>query len=464
MQPPAGKSPLWILAASLLAAAALARAEETAPPPPAEPLAPASPAADPESPAAPATADPFENPGLAEKLIETSEQHYFRREYVEALRALDMALRFSPADARLALEAAMEQQATGNAAGAMLSFQEAFRRFPKLVSIFTGLGFVRNETDDYYGAIKDFTTAIELFPLAYLAYSGRAEAKIALDDYAGAIEDFSVQIRANHPLALERVYLKRGQAHLALGEVEAAGEDFAAAIRTDQKFAAAYVFHSYALKYTGQTEEALAALNQAIELAPDYARAYSARSWTNHELGRSEQALTDADKCIELMPDVPDFVLNRAMLRDLLDQPDPARADYEKAIALAEDKESNVVWFYANFHLDLLSRRLENRPKDAYLSDALTWPDCWQKRIGLFLAGKITADSLLKDSAQAKRRPERTNQECEAYYFLGMLSLFGGDQPAAVRHLQQCVATNDLQTVELSLAKSQLRRLEEKKP
>ncbi|MFZ5493839.1 MAG: tetratricopeptide repeat protein [Verrucomicrobiota bacterium] len=396
---------------------------------------------------------------MTDRLIEQSEQHYFRREYVEALRCLDLALRFSPPDARQALEAAWAQQAAGDAAAALLSFQEAFRRFPKLVNIFTGLGFIRNETDDFYGAIKDFTTAIDLLPVAYLAYSGRAEARIGLDDYTGAIEDFSVQIRAAHPFALERVYLKRGQARLALGEMEAAGEDFAAAIRTDPKFAAAHVFHSYALKYTGKLTEALAALDRAIELAPDHAQAYSARSWTHLELGDTEKALADADKCVALLPEAPDFVLNRAMLHDQLDRPDAARADYQRAIALAEDKESNVVWFYAHFHHDLLSRRLEGKPLDAYLGDVLTWPDCWQKRIGLFLAGKTNADSLLKDSAQARRRPERANQECEAHYFVGMLSLFAGDRDTAIRHLRLCVATNDLQTVELGLARSQLRRL-----
>lgn len=427
-----------------------------------EPSAPASPPADPPpaaAPTTPLTANPFADASLPDRLLEQSEQHYFKQEYVEALRALDMALQFTPNDARSVLETALSRQADGDAAGALLAFQEAFRRFPKLVSIFTGMGFVRNETGDFYGAIKDFTTAIELMPGAYLAYSGRAEAKIGLDDYPGAIEDFSVQIRASHPFALERVYLKRGQARLALGEITAAGEDFAAAIRTDPKFAAAHVFHSYTLKYTGSMKEALATLDRSIELAPDYSRAYSARSWIHHELGNTAAALADADKAISLQPDVPEYVLNRAMLRDMLEQPAEARADYERAVTLAEDKANNVVWFYASFHLDLLARRLEGKPKDAYLADVFTWPDCWQKRIGLYLAGKINADSLIKDAAQAKRLPERNNQECEAQYFIGIVNLLAGDLPAAKRHLEQCVATNELQTVELGLARLHLRRL-----
>ena len=446
MHPPSGRFLLWLLAPSLLLARPGHAAEETA--------APATPPAA-ETPSGIAPGDA----SMADRLIEQSEQHYHRREYVEALRCLDMALQFAPNQARGALEAAWQLQAEGNAAGALLAFQDAVRRYPKLINIFTGLGFIRNETDDFYGAIKDFSTAIDLFPHAYLAYSGRAEARIGLDDYAGAIEDFSVQIRAAHPFALERVYLKRGQARLALGEMADAGEDFAAAISTDPKFATAHVFHSYALKYSGRLPEALAALDRAIELAPDHAQAYSARSWTHLELGDATKALADADRAVALLPEVPDFVLNRAMLHDQLDRPAEARADYDRALALAEDKESNVVWFYASFHRDLLSRRLENKPLDAYLADVLTWPDCWQKRIGLFLAGRITADSLLKDSAQAKRLPERNNQQCEAHYFAGMMALLAGDRDAAARELGLCVATNDLQTVELGLARSQLRRL-----
>jgi tetratricopeptide (TPR) repeat protein len=416
--------------------------------------------AGPTPPVAAAPKDPFHDPSVADRLIEQSAQHYFKREYVEAMRALETALEFAPGEAQAALQAALGRQSEGDATGALLAFREAFARFPQFVSIFTGLGFVRNETNDYYSAIRDFSIAIDLLPVAYLAHSGRAEAKIGLDDYEGAIEDFSVQIRAEHPESLDRVFLKRGQAHLALGEVAAAGEDFAAAIRLSPKFAAPYLFQSYALKYLGKVDEARARLDEALALEPDFAQAYSARSWTHQELGRSEQALADANQAVALLPEVPDFVLNRAMLHDLLGRPDAARADYEKAIGLAEHRESNVVWFYAKFHLDLLTRRLEGRPHDAYLADLLSWPDCWQKRIGLFLAGRINAESLLKDAAQAKRRPERTNQQCEAHYFIGMMALVAGDRETARRELEACVATNDLQTVEFSMARAQLDRLD----
>ncbi len=414
--------------------------------------------APPTAPAPPAN-NPFADESIPDRLLEQAEGHYYKREYVEALRVLEMTLQFAPVKAREAFEAALRFQASGDATGALLAFQEAFHRFPKLVNIFIGMGFVRNETGDFYGAIKDFSTAIELLPMAYLAYSGRAEAKIELDDFAGAIEDFSVQIRAAYKPALERVYLKRGQAHLVLGNMAEANEDFAASIRTDPEFATAYVFHSYTLKYDGNMAEALAALDRAIQLAPDFGRAYSARSWVHHELGHTAEAIADADKCVELQPDIPEYVLNRAMLRDMLEEPDRAREDYERAITMANEDKNNVVWFYASFHLDLLSRRLESKPRDAYLADAFAWPDCWQKRIGLYLAGKINADSFLKDAAQAQRRPERTNQECEAHYFVGMVSLLAGDIPTAKRHFELSVATNDLQTVELGLARLHLRRL-----
>jgi tetratricopeptide (TPR) repeat protein len=433
-------------------------ATQTAPAPAGS--APATPPAAPPPPETEALLkNPFQDPALVDRLIEQSAQHYFKHEYVEAMRALETALQFAPGEAQDALQAALAQQSAGDAAGALLAFREAFGRFPQFVNIFTGLGFVRNETNDYFSAIRDFSVAIDLLPVAYLAYSGRAEAKIGLDDYAGAIEDFSVQIRAEHPASLERVYLKRGQAYLTLGDPAAASADFAQAMRLAPQFAAPYLFQSYALKYLGHVDDALTKLDEAIKLEPDFAQAYSARSWTHQELGRSEQALADADKAVALLPDVPDFVLNRAMLRDLLDQPEAARADYEKAIILAEDKQSNVVWFYAKFHLDLLARRLDGRPNDAYLADALTWPDCWQKRIGLFLAGRINAESLLKDATQAQRRPERANQQCEAHYFIGMLALVTGDRATAQRALEACVATNDLQTVEFSMAKAQLGRL-----
>jgi tetratricopeptide (TPR) repeat protein len=463
MSPTTGRLPALLAAMAMIVAA---RAEEAKPvekkPTTTEPAAmTAFPA--PNAPTTPATtpAAGAKAPlSLPEQLIAQSEQHYLKREYIEAIRCLETALQFAPNDARAVLEDAQARDAAGDAAGALLAHQEAFRRFPPLVTIFTGLGLVRNETGDYYGALKDFTTAIDLWPIAYLAYSGRAEAKAALDDYAGAIEDLSVQIRAAHPELLDRTYLSRGQMRLVLGELAGASEDFAAAIKINPKIPLAYLLRAYALKDTGGLPEALASLDEAVKLAPDFARAYSARSWVHHELGHTEAALADADKAVALQADAPDYVLNRAMLLDMLEQRDRARTDYERAITLAEGKDNNLVWFYAEFHLDLQSRQHDGKPKDAYLADVLTWPDCWQKRIGMFLSGRIDAESLIKDAEHAKRRPERNNQECEAYYFIAMARLLAGDKEAARKYFEQCVATNDLQTVELGLARLQLRRLQ----
>lgn len=454
-----GRTLALLLATALASGAAAEEPKPAAKTPPAVPAAPPAVTAPAPTPAGQPAAEAKAPLALPEQLIAQSEEYYLKREYVQAIRCLETALQLAPNDARLVLEAAESQQAAGDAAGALLAHQEAFRRFPPLVTIFTGLGLIHNETGDFYNALKEFTTAIDLWPVAYLAYSGRAEAKAALDDYPGAIEDLSVQIRAAHPEQLERAYLSRGQMRLVVGEVAGAGEDFAAALKLNPKIPLAYLLRAYALKDTGGLPDALASLDEAVKLAPDFARAYSARSWVHHELGHAEAALADADKAVSLQPEAPDYVLNRAMLLDMLEQRDRARADYEHAIALANSKENNLVWFYACFHLDLQSRQHDGKPKDAYLADVLTWPDCWQKRIGLFLAGRIDADSLIKDAEHAKRRPERNNQECEAYYFAAMARLLAGDKEAARKYFEQCVATNDLQTVELGLARLQLRRL-----
>lgn len=53
------------------------------------------------------------------------------------------------------------------------------------------------------------------------------------------------------------------------------------------------------LKY----EEAIVALEKAIELDPDYADAYIGKGTTLHQLGKYEEALEAYDKVIELKPD-----------------------------------------------------------------------------------------------------------------------------------------------------------------
>ena len=121
--------PALLLSAFLGVAPLSARAEE-----PAAPVLPTAPAghdrpAEDAVPGRPpedagrgqAPTNPFQDPTLADRLIAQSEEYYFKHEYVDAMRALETALQFAPAESRRALESALSYQAEGNAAGPCLT-------------------------------------------------------------------------------------------------------------------------------------------------------------------------------------------------------------------------------------------------------------------------------------------------------------------------------------------------------
>ncbi len=94
-----------------------------------------------------------------------------------------------------------------------------------------------------------------------------------------------------------------------------------------------------------------------------------------------------------------------------------------------------------------------------YLSDVLQWKDSWPKRIGLFLAGRISSELLLKDSIQASTLPERNGQKCEALYFIGMVGISVGDDKSALEALQKCIDMKQVQVAEYSLATMRIHHL-----
>jgi len=84
----------------------------------------------------------------------------------------------------------------------------------------------------------------------------------------------------------------------------------------------------------GRYEEAISALDRAIQLDPDLARAHRARGATLLGLGRYEEALAAFDRAIELDPDDAWAHYNRACAYSLLGRKNEALHNLKTAIDL----------------------------------------------------------------------------------------------------------------------------------
>ena len=87
----------------------------------------------------------------------------------------------------------------------------------------------------------------------------------------------------------------------------------------------------------GTAEQALSALNKAIDLRPDYVAAYNNRGAAKNLLGKHLDAIADYDKVIQLKPDYAEAYSNRGVTESLLEKYQDAIADYDKALQLKPD-------------------------------------------------------------------------------------------------------------------------------
>ncbi|HWA27313.1 MAG TPA: tetratricopeptide repeat protein [Lacunisphaera sp.] len=404
----------------------------------------------------PAKVQPVSAP-VSDELLAKAHRLFMQKDSVGALKALEDALRFAPDNVRLTLDAAIRQQAIGQLAEARQNFDLARGRYPNVVSIYFGMGEIRLVAGDYLGAIEALTTAIYLEPQALRAYSSRGAARQAIDDYEGAIDDFSLHIGSGYPTGLAQVYVFRGWAHLTLGNLEIARADFAAAVRTDPKSYEGHWRLGAALKRLGDPGAALLALDKAVELEPQRPEAYSSRMWIHLKLGDKEAALRDADRVVALENDWSFRHQIRAVLLEVLDQDEKAEIEYREAVALAKEERDMRRWSYASFQLDVFLRR-QGRKETEYLEGVLDWPDEWPKRIGMYLSGRISAESLVNAAQQVQNRRERLNQECEANFYVGMALWSAGDRQAGERYLKTAALERYDSNLECTLASKFMQR------
>ena len=95
------------------------------------------------------------------------------------------------------------------------------------------------------------------------------------------------------------------------------------------------VGYLYVIK--GTAEQALSALNKAIDLRPDYVAAYNNRGAAKNLLGKHQEAITDYDKVIQLKSDYAEAYSNRGTTKNFLGRYQHAIADYDKALQLKPD-------------------------------------------------------------------------------------------------------------------------------
>ncbi len=204
-------------------------------------------------------------------------------------------------------------------------------------------------------------------------------------------------------------------------------------------------------------DAAIADYTKALEINPKNAAAYANRALARLEKGDTVGALADDTRALELNPKSPDIHADRALARQIHGDFSDALADYDKVIELNPDDSAG-----ARLHRQTLLRRL-GRPPENFSTTVAGWKGGWIKTIGLFVADRLDEKALLA-AAEKKNVVPALNQQCEAFYYIGMKRLFNGDKAGARDFFQKSVATGVREYTEYQFAAAELARLDAAAP
>jgi lipoprotein NlpI len=216
----------------------------------------------------------------------------------------------------------------------------------------------------------------------------------------------------------------------------------------------------------GDFDGAIADYDKAIALNPGYVQAYSDRGLAKEAKGDLNGAIADFNQVLALAPKFSKAYYFRGTAKEAKGDFTGALADYDHAIALTKDGDE-----YPRFFRFLTKRRLHRDDALAELAgEVANWADYgWPVTVGRYLTGALPEKDFLTQAgtvpanypqAQAARRV--TEQQCEAYYYIGMTRLLAGDTAAAKEFFQKCLATNVPNFFEYIFARAELARLGQK--
>jgi serine/threonine protein kinase/lipoprotein NlpI len=214
-------------------------------------------------------------------------------------------------------------------------FDLALERDPSYAEAYVNRGLCHALQGRHARAVTDYDEAIRLRPNDYaLAHFHRAQSYRALKRYALARDDYSAVLRLQPQRA--DCYLSRALVNLLLKDFESALADAQQTARLEPRNPMPR--YLIGVIYLGRRhyDDALAALEEAMDVKMDYAKPYLARAQIHHWHGRLSDALKDIDFALRHATERerPGILNDRADVYRSMGRFEEAIADYQRSIAL----------------------------------------------------------------------------------------------------------------------------------
>jgi serine/threonine protein kinase/tetratricopeptide (TPR) repeat protein len=190
-----------------------------------------------------------------------------------------------------------------------------------------GLALLRKQ--EYRGACADFDRVLHMRPDLADAYLNRALARQGLEQFREADQDLTSALERGGPT---RLYFLRARVREKLGDKEGAQRDFLTGATTTPADEKSWIARGYYL-LTQDPQAALADFDEALRLNPRSADALQNKAHVLAErLGQTQEAVAVLDRALDLYPESVKARCGRGVLHARLGQRDLALRDAEETL------------------------------------------------------------------------------------------------------------------------------------
>ncbi len=217
----------------------------------------------------------------------------------------------------------------------------------------------------------------------------------------------------------------------------------------------AELFYNRGVIYDSVGLRSLARLdfNRALRLKPDMVDAYNFLGIHMTQLQEFDRAYEAFDSALELAPDHEYAYLNRGIALYYGERAHLAVDDLTVFYQKKKHDPYRLLWLY------LIEQSVDNQLAMSNLKQRMTLIDdnVWAKNIIRLYAGELSHKAFIRDiTIGVGSNKEFSERLCEAYFYLGKLTLLHGDKRAAANFFKLALSTNVYEFVEHRYARLEL--------
>lgn len=234
----------------------------------------------------------------------------------------------------------IEFQQAGDAANAILAYDNAIRLKPDLIEAYNNRATLKLEAGDVNGALVDLTRVIEISPTYAMSFYNRGNIYLGKSEYERAIEDFTSSLKILDGMtnsydrrAHAMSYNNRGNAFMALGRHKEALADYRRSLEIIPNSFEAITGLGSAKQQLGDHAGAVADYTRALEMVPDNVLILTNRAGANEQVNK-EAALADYTKLIGLEPKDAHLHARRGLVYLDMGRKKEAAADLRRAFSM----------------------------------------------------------------------------------------------------------------------------------